>query len=133
VQAVEDSLRQHINIMFNGLYQNITGVLLDQHYYLVAGSTNYSVYNSILAFKEVLQIVWFVFVYISNSSLVLGSAAALVIPEQLDMEASKQSNALRSYLEKAQRTIIQGSLHVLQVSFYFCQHPLLLWCCHQIL
>ncbi|KAH9544148.1 hypothetical protein CY35_13G103000 [Sphagnum magellanicum] len=63
-KAVEDSLRQHINIMFNGLYQNIT--------------------------------------------------AALVIPEQLDMEASKQSNVLRSYLEKAQRTIIQGSLHVLQ-------------------
>ncbi|CAK9202426.1 unnamed protein product [Sphagnum troendelagicum] len=63
-KAVEDSIRQHINIMFNGLYQNI--------------------------------------------------AAALVIPEQLDMEASKQSNALRSYLEKAQRTIIQGSLHVLQ-------------------
>ncbi|KAH8944281.1 hypothetical protein BDL97_13G101800 [Sphagnum fallax] len=63
-KAVEDSLRQHINIMFNGLYQNIT--------------------------------------------------AALVIPEQSDMEASKQSNALRSYLEKAQRTIIQGSLHVLQ-------------------
>ncbi|CAM6051231.1 unnamed protein product [Sphagnum compactum] len=63
-KAVEDSLRQHINIMFNGLYQNIT--------------------------------------------------AALVIPEQLDMEASKKSNALRSYLEKAQRTIIQGSLHVLQ-------------------